>query len=91
MFGRPTSSVPSLKVQTPEQARLVSILVLSLVLVAASWLVDGPEWIMRAMTAVGLTLAAVTAIVALQARKQISERAMARDMLTGFIEKDPSP
>ncbi|CUH82287.1 Blue-light-activated protein [Tritonibacter multivorans] len=91
MLGRPTSSVPSLKVQTPEQARLISILVLALVLVLASWLVEGPAWVMRAMAAVGLTLAAVTAIVALQARKQLTERAMVRDMLSGFIDNDATP
>lgn len=91
MFGRATSSVPTLKVHTPEQARLISILILALGLILASWLIEGPAWIMRAMGAVGLTLAAVTAIVALQARRHMTDRAMVRGMLNGFIEKDAAP
>jgi len=91
MIGRPSSIVPDLKVQTPEQARLAATFFLSLLLVAVPWVLPLPDWIGRALIAVGLTLGGVSALIFLQTRMRQGARAMASELLTGFIDKDASP
>jgi len=91
MIGRATSIVPNLKVETPEQARLVATFVLSLLLVVLPWLLPLPDWIGRALVAVGLTLGGVAALIFVQTRMRQGARAMASELLSGFIDKDASP
>lgn len=91
MIGRTPSPVPSIKVETPDQTRLGVILALSFCLILAAWVVDGPTWIMRGMAAVGLTLALVSGLIAIQTRRNVGARAMVTDLLGGFIEKDATP
>ncbi|MGR3759379.1 ATP-binding protein [Roseobacteraceae bacterium NS-SX3] len=91
MTGRQNSSVPEMRVYAPEHARLAVTLVLALALIAAPWLVALPEWVSRGFAAVGLTLLAVAALLMVQTRARLNARAMAADLLTGFIEKDATP
>ena len=91
MIGRATSIVPNLKVETPEQARLVATFVLSLLFVVLPWILPLPDWIGRALVAVGLTLGGVAALIFVQTRMRQGARAMASELLSGFIDKDASP
>ncbi|WP_420002806.1 ATP-binding protein [Arenibacterium sp. LLYu02] len=91
MSGRPTSFAPSLKIQTPEQARLAATFLIALLLVASPAVLPMPDWISRALLAVGLTLAGVSAMIFVQTRIRQGARSMASELLTGFIDKDASP
>ncbi|NIZ12234.1 ATP-binding protein [Phaeobacter sp. HF9A] len=91
MIGRTSSFVPNLKVQTPEQARLAVTFCLALLLVACPWLLTLPDWIGRALIAVGLTLAGVAALVFVQSRSRLAAKTMASELLGGFIDKDATP
>ncbi|MVO14485.1 ATP-binding protein [Parasedimentitalea huanghaiensis] len=91
MIGRQNSPVPDFRVSAPENARLAATVLLAIMMVSASWLFGWPDWVARGLIAVGLTLVAVAAMMAAQARLRIRARAMATDLLTGFIEKDASP
>ncbi|NIZ62776.1 hybrid sensor histidine kinase/response regulator [Sedimentitalea sp. CY04] len=91
MIGRPNAPVPDLRVSAPETARLVAIVLLAVMMCSASWLFGWPDWVARGLIAVGLTLVAVAFLMALQAKVRLRARAMATDLLTGFIEKDASP
>ncbi|CRL11319.1 ATP-binding protein [Phaeobacter italicus] len=91
MNGRRTSPVPELRVYTPEHARLAAVLVLSAMVITAPWVLNTPEWITRGLIAVGLTLVAVALLMLIQARTRLKARAMATELLTGFIDKDATP
>mgnify|MGYP000368513635 CR=1 FL=1 len=91
MPGRQNSSVPALRIFHPEHLRLGATLALSSVLLVAPMFFTWPDWIMRGLTAVGLTLLAVALLMLVQARLRMNARAMAVELLTGFIEKDATP
>ncbi|MDC0656714.1 ATP-binding protein [Leisingera sp. SS27] len=91
MSGRLESSVPELRVYAPEHARLAATLLLAVMLMAAPWILPLPHWMDRGFVMVGLTLAAVAALLVVQARMRLNARAMAAELLTGFIEKDATP
>ena len=91
MTGRPTTFVPSLRVNTPENKRLLIVLLLAGAMLVAPWLLDWPDRVARGMLAVSLTLIAVALLMVLQSRVRLNARAMATDLLTGFIEKDATP
>ncbi|MDE4272781.1 ATP-binding protein [Phaeobacter gallaeciensis] len=91
MTGRPTSSVPSLRVNTPENKRLLIVLLLAGAMLVAPWALEWPDRVARGMLAVSLTLVAVALLMVLQSRVRLNARAMATDLLTGFIEKDATP
>ena len=91
MSGRPTSFAPSLKIQSPEQARLAATFLIAVLLVASPAVLPMPDWISRALLAVGLTLAGVSAMIFVQTRIRQGARSMASELLTGFIDKDASP
>jgi two-component system cell cycle sensor histidine kinase/response regulator CckA len=91
MTGRPTSFVPSLRVASPEQKRLAVVGLLAFVLLVSPWLIAVPDWVARGLMAVSLTLVAVALLMVVQARVRLNARAMAADLLTGFIEKDATP
>lgn len=91
MSGRQNSSVPMLRVYQPEHVRLAATLAFSIGLVVVPTLFSWPEWVMRGLLAVGLTLLAVALLMVFQARLRVNARAMAVELLTGFIEKDATP
>lgn len=91
MSGRQTSSVPALRIYQPESLRLAATLVLALGLMVAPSFFTWPDWIMRGLLAVGLTLLAVALLMLFQTRLRVNARAMAVELLTGFIEKDATP
>lgn len=91
MIGRPNFPVPDLRVSAPETARLAATVLLAIMMCSASWIFGWPNWVARGLIAVGLTLVAVAVLMALQSRIRLHARAMATDLLTGFIEKDASP
>ena len=91
MTGRPTSSVPSLRVSSPETKRLALVVVLAMGLLLAPWVLTIPDWVARGLLAVALTLVAVALLMVFQTRMRLNARAMAADLLTGFIEKDATP
>ncbi|NVK16359.1 MAG: response regulator [Rhodobacteraceae bacterium] len=91
MSGRLESSVPEMRVYAPEHARLAATLLLAVMLMAAPWILPLPHWMGRGLVMVGLTLAAVAALLVVQARMRLNARAMAAELLTGFIEKDATP
>ncbi|OBY27346.1 ATP-binding response regulator [Leisingera sp. JC1] len=91
MSGRLESSVPELRVYAPEHARLAATLLLAVMLMAAPWILPLPHWMGRGFVMVGLTLAAVAALLVVQTRTRLNARAMAAELLTGFIEKDATP
>ncbi len=91
MIGRAPSIAPDLKGRAPEQIRLVMTLCIAAMLVAVPWVVAVPDWMGRALIAVGLTLAGVAVMILVQARIQRNARVMASELLTGFIDKDATP
>ncbi len=91
MSGRQNSSVPALRIYHPEHLRLAATFALSFGLMLAPTLFSWPDWIMRGLMAVGLTLLAVALLLLFQARLRINARAMAVELLTGFFEKDATP
>ncbi|MFW8593066.1 ATP-binding protein [Cribrihabitans neustonicus] len=91
MIGRRETSVPELRVYAPEHARLAATLLLAVMLMLAPWLLALPEWMGRGFVMVGLTLVAVAGLMLLQTRLRLNARAMAAELLTGFIEKDATP
>lgn len=91
MSGRQTSSVPALRIYQPENLRLLATLSLSIGLMIVPMFFTWPDWIMRGLLAVGLTLLAVALMMLLQNRLRVNARAMAVELLTGFIEKDATP
>ncbi|CUH88350.1 Blue-light-activated protein [Phaeobacter sp. CECT 5382] len=91
MSGRQNSSVPMLRVYQPEHVRLAATLAFSIGLMVVPTLFSWPEWVMRGLLAVGLTLLAVALLMVFQARLRVNARAMAVELLTGFIEKDATP
>ncbi len=91
MNGRPLSHVPKLRVQTPEQMRLVATFVVAVLLMLLPIVVPVADWIGRALVAVGITLLGVCAMIFAQSRSRQGARAMASELLTGFIDKDASP
>ncbi|KIC37546.1 ATP-binding response regulator [Leisingera sp. ANG-M7] len=91
MSGRLETSVPELRVYAPEHARLAATLLLALMLMAAPWILPLPHWMGRGFVMVGLTLTAVAALLVVQTRTRLNARAMAAELLTGFIEKDATP
>ncbi|PCJ04863.1 MAG: hybrid sensor histidine kinase/response regulator [Rhodobacteraceae bacterium] len=91
MIGRSNSPVPDLRVSAPENARLAATVLLAIIMCSASWVFGWPDWVERGLIAVGLTLVAVAGMMAAQARVRLRARAMATDLLTGFIDKDASP
>lgn len=91
MSGRQNSSVPALRIYHPEHLRLGATLLLSIGLMVVPSFFAWPDWIMRGLLTVGLTLLAVALLMLFQARLRINARAMAVELLTGFIEKDATP
>ncbi|MCD9150024.1 hybrid sensor histidine kinase/response regulator [Pseudophaeobacter flagellatus] len=91
MPGSQNSSVPALRIFHPEHLRLGATLALSCVLLVVPMFFTWPDWIMRGLTAVGLTLLVVALLMLIQARLRMNARAMAIELLTGFIEKDATP
>ncbi|MEY8802778.1 ATP-binding protein [Leisingera sp. XS_AS12] len=91
MPGRQETSVPELRVHAPEHARLAATVLLAVMLIASPWLLPLPEWIGRGFIMVGLTLIAVAVLMMVQTRLRLNARAMAAELLTGFIEKDATP
>lgn len=91
MPGRQNSSVPMLRIYQPEHIRLAATLAFAVGLMVAPAVFSWPDWIMRGLLAVGLTLLAVAMLMAIQARLRMNARAMAVELLTGFIEKDATP
>lgn len=91
MSGRQNSSVPMLRIYQPEHIRLAATLAFAVGLMVAPMLFSWPDWIMRGLLAVGLTLMAVAMLMVFQARLRMNARAMAVELLTGFIEKDATP
>lgn len=91
MPGRQETSVPELRVQAPEHARLAATLLLAVMLIGSPWLLPLPDWMGRGFVMVGLTLIAVALLMVVQSRLRLNARAMAAELLTGFIEKDATP
>ena len=91
MSGRQSSSVPMLRISQPEQIRLAGTLIFAIALMLAPSFLALPDWVLRGLLAVGLTLLAVAILMIVQARLRMNARAMAVELLTGFIEKDATP
>ncbi|EBA17904.1 sensory box sensor histidine kianse/response regulator [Roseobacter sp. SK209-2-6] len=91
MAERQTTSVPMLRISHPEHIRLAGTLVFAVALIVLPGFLSWPDWILRGLLAVGFTLLAVSLLMVFQARLRLNARAMAVELLTGFIEKDATP
>lgn len=91
MIGRQETSVPGLRVPAPDNARLAATAVLAAAAGGGALFLGLPDWAARGLGAVSLTLTSVAALMAFQARVRLKARAMASELLTGFIAKDSSP
>ncbi len=91
MIGRQNSSVPDLRIFSPEYSRLMATAAVSALLLATPALMPLADWVGRGLSAVGLTLTLVSGFMVVQTRARQRTRAMASELLTSFIENDATP
>ena len=91
MISRQASPVFELRVSAPEVVRIVAALVLGASAVAAGVLAQVPDLAARGLVVAGVTLLLVALVMVLRSRVQSRARALASQLLAGFIEKDAAP
>lgn len=91
MISWQASPVFELRVSATELVRVGVAVLLGAGAVVAGMFAQVPELAARGLIAAGATLLVVALLIGLRSRVQIRARAMASQLLAGFIEKDAAP
>jgi len=91
VISQQASPVFELRVTAPELARVVVAVLGGAGCLGVGLLGELPELVARGLIAAGVTLLLVALMMVLRARVQTGARALASQLLAGFIEKDAAP